>query len=163
MKSQDQDNIRLSHAVRDTHFRIRQFLRDYATESLEPHMSWVEVLVLSYIYDHQDKKCRAKDVVDHTTLSKASVSQALTLLQGKGMIQVSIYKKDRRVKYLALEEEGKTLVERFRETFDQMVASLEQGITKEEKEITLRVLALLRENCLALCANSSKKKEKEGI
>ncbi len=146
----------LSHAIRDTHFRIRHFLREQGGMGLQPDLTWVEVLVLSTIFDHQDKMITAKDIASETKLSKASVSQTLGLLIAKNMIEVKVYRKDRRAKEIIIKEMGKSWISNFREAFDEFALSIEQGIPKEEKEITLKTLQKLRENCLLLTKEHSK-------
>lgn len=158
METKIEQHRMLSSSIRETYARARSVFRECASGISDPSLSWIEVMVLNDLFAHRKEKTSARDVSARLRLSKASLSQNLALLDAKGMVGNRTSTKDRRVKWLYLTSKGEEWIMKVHSSFDSLVLRMGEGITPEEREITLRVLEKVRENCRLLSKEEKERK-----
>ncbi len=158
METKIEQHRLLSSSIRETYVRARSVFRECASGISDPNLSWIEIMVLNDLYAHRKEKTSARDVAARIRLSKASLSQNLALLEAKGMVGDKVSTKDRRVKWLYLTSKGEEWITRVHSSFDSLVLRMGEGISPEEREVTLRVLEKVRENCRLLSLEEKERK-----
>jgi DNA-binding MarR family transcriptional regulator len=83
------------------------------------------------------------DLAAHLGVTKAAVSQLLDPLLGAGLVQSSENPEDRRMKQIALTEEGRRTVEKAMNTRHAWLADLAQVLSEPEKAQLLPAIQLL--------------------
>ena len=126
-------NQAIGQMIREATQKESQFIDRYLQDHLGKSVHHVEGMMLGYIYDNQDKKIQANDIVKTFHLSKATVSQTLHRLLDKGFVTFTDGE-DHRNKVIHLTEEGKKAHEDFRSCFRNITETLENGFTEKEKE-----------------------------
>lgn len=158
METKIEQHRMLSSSIRETYARARSVFRECASSISDPSLSWIEIMVLNDLFTHRKEKTSAREVAARLRLSKASLSQNLALLDAKGMVGSRTSTKDRRVKWLYLTKRGEEWITRVHTSFDSLVLRMGEGISPEEREVALRVLEKIRENCGLLSREQKERK-----
>lgn len=93
-----------------------------------------DVLVFLEKNKQQNKEVIQKDLEAHFQVSNPTVSSLLDRLEGKGLIQRVVFKKDRRIRHLQITELGHQQVERVKDILENAETSMLNGMSEEEIE-----------------------------
>ena len=83
---------------------------------------------------------RISDLSASARMSKPAVSQMLNVLEDKGMVRRITTKNDRRVVYVALTEDGKSVLSRFFQRADAMMDKLISRLGTEDTDLLIRLI-----------------------
>ncbi len=131
-------------AIRRTDHDIKVFVDRKVSSDLPNHLTGIEGLISGYIFRHDN--ISACDVAAHFHLQKGTVSQALTNLEAKKVIEMKVDSEDKRKKIIKLTEEGEKCHKEFEELYLSLIPTIEAGISEEDKEVLLRVCDQIRKN-----------------
>ena len=119
------------------HRSIHAFIR----RNRESALSLSQVTSMFRLYHHGP--CQVNDLADHLGITVAAVSQLLDNLVKASLIQRTEDPSDRRVKLIALTEQGHRTVEESKRARHAWLEDLARQFTIEEKEMLLPALDLL--------------------
>lgn len=104
----------------------------------------MQFIVLRYISDF-DGLCQ-NDLAFFANRNKSTLTRMMNGLINKGFIKRTISKTDKRRKCISLTVQGREMVNKAIPHFKNLVQIMEEGISKEEKEITIKVLKQIQSN-----------------
>lgn len=126
------------------HRSIHAFIR----RNRESALSLSQVNSMFRLYHHGP--CQVNDLANHLGITTAAVSQLLDNLVKAGLIQRTEDPNDRRVKLIALTEQGQNTVEESKRARHAWLVDLAREFTDDEKENLLPALALLNARTKAM-------------
>jgi DNA-binding MarR family transcriptional regulator len=126
------------------HRSFHAFIRNIRESAL----SFSQINTLFRLHHHGPSP--VNDLADHLGISMAAVSQLLEPLKKAGLIQRSEDPSDRRVKLIALTENGEALVKKNMRNRHAWLGELADTLTPEEKEQLLPSVLLLTKHIRAL-------------
>lgn len=100
--------------------------------------------MMGYIFENQDNGVIQKDLADHFNRKGATITSMLQGLEKKGYIKRVIPKDNERQKKIYLLKKGADLVEEFNEIFMEVENSITRGLTGEESETFMKLLAKVK-------------------
>ncbi len=133
-------NLRKLHTLINRAFRNLESLK-----ALESQIG-ASAFIVGYLYDHRDKKVTQKDLIDRFSLTKASLSRSVSLLENKNYIVRSLEGNDKRFRYLTLTEKGKEVASLIEKEVLELDKNIIEGFTFEEKELFLSFVRRATEN-----------------
>ena len=102
--------------------------------------------VIRYLYDHRMEDIFQKDLEQHFSIGRSTITSTIQLMEKKGYICRESVEQDARLKKVLLTKKGIQTHEEMTKIIEQLDNSLLQGISKEEVEVLFRVLQKIREN-----------------
>lgn len=90
-------------------FKMNNSLNTMIKQQIDPHLTLEQYTLLASI--NQSGKCTPTELSDLFCVNKSAITAMITRLEGKGLIERVRDVKDRRVVYLSLTEEGRTMCE----------------------------------------------------
>lgn len=120
--------IYLKEAARAVHCFIGKTLQERGIDDLGPQAAHI------LFYLSKNKDASGSELREAQGSSKASVSEALTALVGKGYIEYQSTERDRREKRIVLTKEGVEHQRRASEAIQSALAALFKGVPPEEEE-----------------------------
>lgn len=82
--------------------------------------------------DHDGKDIYQKDIETEFSVSRATASNMLAVMERKGLVRRETVEHDARLKKLVLTDKARTMVERSEQDMREMEALLEKGLSDEE-------------------------------
>lgn len=107
-------------------------------------LSKEQVVVLKKL--HQKDGLNQNELAFLTLRDKSTLTRLLSKMENKKYIQRIRSKDDKRISEVFLTEEGRKIYDKTRPILKDLLGFLSQNITKEEKEITIRVLQKVQFN-----------------
>ena len=101
--------------------------------------------ILGFLAANKDRDIFQKDIEQETSLTKSSVSNLLTKMEQKGLIQRQSIIGDARLKKIVLTELGCQVNEKNLKAIDAVDMNFVRGLTAEEQDQLLRILKKI--NC----------------
>ena len=103
----------------------------------------IDVLLFLHKYKTVDT---AKEIAQYRCMSKSLVCKSVDALTARGYLEVVQDKDDRRYFHLKLSGQGMKMAQKLQEARETFLQVLQQGISQEEMEVFLSVLAKIRGN-----------------
>ncbi len=126
--------------------RLCQAFRVLLWEKAKVHnLSPIQIQFLVYLLYHSPELCRASQLAREFGLTQATVSDAITALEGKALVGREPWRGDRRVSTLRLTPTGQELAVRL-STWADAIAESVFSFRPEEQEAILRFLMQLIES-----------------
>ena len=119
---------------------------DHMTAEEETDITSMHSWIIVYLYNHQDKDIYQKDIEEHFTIRRSTVTSMLQLMEKKGLIIRQFVSGDARLKKLVLTERSLVVYERMCFRLDRFEENLITGISDEELEVFLRVIKRMKQN-----------------
>lgn len=111
------------------------FDREFEPLQKEYDLCKIDMQILFYLYSAGEKNT-SKDIVELNMFTKGHISQALSRLQKKKLIVMVQDQEDRRCMHIIVNrKQAEEIVDKVRETYEQMNEIAFQGITEEEIEL----------------------------
>lgn len=107
-------------------------------EKFEITHSQLDILI--YLIRNQEKEINQKDIEEKFNLTNPTVTGLLNRLENKGFIIRTTSTKDARYKKITVTDKTLNLCNTMHEKADKMTKKITENISKEEAEITKRVL-----------------------
>ena len=133
---------------------LNQMLKRYAdatiAELLDREITDVQGRVIGFLYRNQHRPIYQKDVEAEFSITRATTSKMLTLMEKNGLIVRSAVSYDARLKELQLTKLAKDYAQRVWHGLEEFEQTVTRGMTEEEQETLLRLLRKLEENVTSL-------------
>ena len=127
----------LSHLVRRTVDQV-------AFAEQDDHPTDVQGWILGYLYENQGREIFQRDIQEHFSIRRSTVTGILQLMERNGLITRSSVERDARLKKLELTPRGVELHERVERSIRQVEDRLSQCLTPEEKATFLTICEKIR-------------------
>ncbi|EHJ56074.1 hypothetical protein HMPREF9318_01771 [Streptococcus urinalis FB127-CNA-2] len=125
---------------------VEQFIYEEAKHFDVEHLGGPQGFVIMYLLENPDKDLSFKDVESHLKISKSVTSNLIRRMERNGFVEVQISKKDKRVKHICLTDFGRGKADQLKQYLDHIHDVFLKDITKEDAEITRKVLFTLKTN-----------------
>lgn len=102
--------------------------------------------IIGYLADNEEQDIYQKDIEDHFTITRATASKVLSLMEKKELIQRQAVEKDARLKKIVLTKKALGIREVMLEDEKKMERNLIKGFTREEIEILLSYITRMKQN-----------------
>lgn len=102
--------------------------------------------IIGYLSENSDRDIYQKDLEDHFTIARSTVSKVLRLMERKGLIQRESVAYDARLKKIVLTEKAKKINELMKEDATKMERTLIAGFTDEEVDALYSYINRMKEN-----------------
>ncbi|MFN4219179.1 MAG: MarR family winged helix-turn-helix transcriptional regulator [Candidatus Bipolaricaulia bacterium] len=113
-------------------------------EAVESRLSPIQIQSLIYLRSHDERLCRVNQLAEEFGLTPATVSDAVSSLEDKGLLTREPHPDDRRAQILRLTPKGRRSAEKLSRWSDALTEQLER-FAPEEKEQALKFLLKLIE------------------
>lgn len=127
----------LSHLVKRTVDQV-------AFDEQDDHPTGVQGWILGYLYENQGREIFQRDIQEHFSIRRSTVTGILQLMERNGLITRSSVERDARLKKLELTPRGVELHERVERSIRQVEDRLSQCLTPEEKAAFLTICEKIR-------------------
>lgn len=127
----------LSHLVKRTVDQV-------AFAEQDDHPTGVQGWILGYLYENQGREIFQRDIQEHFSIRRSTVTGILQLMERNGLITRSSVERDARLKKLELTPRGVELHERVERSIRQVEDRLSQCLTPEEKDTFLTICEKIR-------------------
>ncbi len=138
--------IRLIHNQIHKRMEIRRSVNE-SELSLTGMQRWT----IGFLKDHEGQTIYQRDIETEFRVSRATVSNMITVMERKGLIERRPVAHDARLKQLVLTERSRAMMERAERDMRQMEESLLAGLSEEE----IRTLKVTLDKLLTNLAVSS--------
>lgn len=118
---------------------------------------------MGFLVDHEGEDIYQRDIEAAFSVSRATASNMLQVMERKGLIKRVSVEHDARLKKLLLTEDARSMLERVERDVNEMEEMLIRGMTKEEVAVLMgyldRIIGNLdlnQENCHTRCSENRK-------
>lgn len=118
-------------------------------ETITGNNGWI----IGYLSENGDKDIYQKDIEDHFTITRSTVSKVLRLMEQKGLIQRQAVAHDARLKKIVLTDKAWKIYDFMREDGKKMEQTLTKGFTEEELKTLYSYIQRMKGN---ITSNGSK-------
>ena len=132
--------------IRVLSLMLKRLADSTLSELFDREITDVQGRVIGFLYHNQDRPIYQKDVEAEFSITRATTSKMLTLMEKNGLIVRSTVTYDARLKELRLTEKALDYAHQVRSGLDAFEASVTQALTEEERETLLRLLRKLEDN-----------------
>ena len=101
---------------------------------------------MKFLYGSRERDVYQKDVEAEFSVTRATASKMLSLMERNGLITRTGVAGDARLKKLALTEKSEALSLRMRQGMEEFEQNLTRGLSASERETLLRLLKKLEQN-----------------
>lgn len=124
--------------------RVARALRGLLWEAVQPlGLSPIQGQLLLYLRDHREETCRVSYLAREFGLTQATVSDAVSSLQEKGLVRRRPGRWDRRVSTLSLTPSGHALAARLAHWDHRAVQALQDHADPERQQALLFLMRLI--------------------
>lgn len=118
---------------------------------------------MGFLVDHEGEDIYQRDIEAAFSVSRATASNMLQVMERKGLIKRVSVEHDARLKKLLLTEDARSMLERVERDVNEMEQMLIKGMTKEEVAVLMGYLDWIignldinQENCHTRCSENRK-------
>lgn len=122
--------------------RIMEAKRSEHADDLTAMQSWI----VGYLKDHEDKVVCQRDIEVAFSISRATASNMLSVMERKGLIVRSAVEHDARLKQLLLTEHARNMQMQVEQDASEMEERIRAGMTAEEVAVFQRLMRLVMDN-----------------
>lgn len=105
--------------------------------------------IICYIANNAEREIYQKDIEDHFTITRSTVSKVLSLMEQKGLIQRLAVTQDARLKKIVLTEKAWEIRKIMIDDAEKLERTLMKGFTEEETRTLLFYLKRMKVNISA--------------
>ncbi|MGN0352807.1 MAG: MarR family winged helix-turn-helix transcriptional regulator [Roseburia sp.] len=138
-------NKTIGHKLRIINKEIKNQMEEKSQRNHDD-LTAMQHWVLGFLHDHQDHEIFQKDMEEAFSISRATASNILGLMEKKGLIQRVSVERDARLKKILLTDLAKHRMEQAEQDMQEMEAMLVKGMTKEDVEVFCHYLDIIAEN-----------------
>lgn len=123
----------VGHKLRVINKEIRNNMEEKKVangDDLTPMQRWT----IGFLYDHQGEEIYQKDIEELFSVSRATTSNILSLMEKKGLIERTQVEHDARRKCLRLTENSKKMMHQVEQDVREMEERILLGMTEKEKK-----------------------------
>ena len=122
-----------------------RFIKDFGPKK-PGDITFIQSMILIVLCDHEEENLGAKDLIEIFSLSKATISEALSALVDKGYIEINIDQEDRRRKNLILTPLAQAYSKDAYRKFAKMEEDMSHDIEEEDLKVFRKVLKQMEKN-----------------
>lgn len=143
------DNRHLGHKLRIVNNQIgRYFAHCWKRTGIE--LTRMQCATMHHLKHHSDKEVFQKDLEAEFSISGATATNILKLMEKEGLITRVPLERDGRLKQLRLTEKGLELDEKARNNVDRLEEAMKKGLTEEELATFSDLLERVTQNIVDL-------------
>lgn len=132
--------------IRTLSHLVKRIVDQTAFTKEEIHPTGVQGWIIGYLYNNRHKEVFQRDIQEHFSIRRSTVTGILQLMEKNGFITRSSVDRDARLKRLELTPKAVELHERVGRSIRQVEERLAQSLTEEEKSEFIRLCEKIREN-----------------
>ena len=114
---------------------------------LTQEVTFEQMGVLYYISRSNNKELIQQDIAAVMDKTKSAILRSIDILEEKGLVKRLPVAGDRRKNVIELTGSGKSIIDKIHETFLEQDSELKEGITDQDLETTMAVLAKIQQKC----------------
>lgn len=133
-------------AIKQFITEIEQFVTKKSTEFDAEHLGGPQGFVLLYLTKCPDADLSFKDIERHLRISKSVTSNLIKRMEKNGFVSIEPSQTDKRIKYVRLTDFGRSKADKLKQFVDYLHAVFLKDISREDAEITRRVMQTLSHN-----------------
>lgn len=133
--------------IHETEKAIHRYIDSCVGPYFSNGLTGAEGMIMLYIFGHADREIGSQDIINAFRINKSSVSEVLSSLQKKGLIELNQSDGDKRRKTIDLTPEGENLRLRLEKEFLEVNRYVERGFSEEEANQLRSYLERIRVNC----------------
>ncbi|WP_243091545.1 MarR family winged helix-turn-helix transcriptional regulator [Roseburia intestinalis] len=122
----------IGYKIRLIHNQIHKRMEAKKQENEKEPLTGMQRWTLGFLRDHDGKDIYQKDIETEFSVSRATASNMLAVMERKGLVRRETVEHDARLKKLVLTDKARTMVERSEQDMREMEALLEKGLSDEE-------------------------------
>lgn len=135
---------------------LNNMIKRYADAMIAAHFEQgitdVQGRVIGFLYHNMDRPIYQKDVEAEFSITRATTSKMLTLMEKNGLITRSSVVSDARLKRLQLTQSAQDFAARVQQGLDEFEQTVTRGLTAEEQRALLHTLRKMQANISAAAA-----------
>lgn len=127
---------------------VHQFFRELdnrTSQKLNENITGQNMMVIGYLA-HSSGPVYQKDLEEHFSIRRSTVSKVLRLMEEKGMIERRAVSGDARLKQILLTEKGSAIHQTAAESVQVLTRQMYAGISQEEQGILWEILKKMEIN-----------------
>jgi DNA-binding MarR family transcriptional regulator len=142
------EEIWIGRELRSLHNMIQRYFEFSShkkeIETITGNNGWI----IGYLAENADagKDIYQRDIEEHFTITRSTVSKVLSLMEQKGLIQRQSVAHDARLKKIILTEKARNIKGLMREYVERMEHTLINGFTDEEVNTLYAYIKRMKEN-----------------
>ena len=102
--------------------------------------------IIGYIYSNRDKDVFQKDIEEHFSITRSTVSKVVDCMVNKGLIERKNVSSDARLRKLVLTDKAVAMVEHMRRYEAQIEEQLLKGFSENEREQLVSYIQRIKDN-----------------
>ena len=118
-------------------------------EMFDQEITDMQGRIIGFLYHNQTRPIYQKDVEAAFSITRATTSKMLTLMEKNGLITRTSVEYDGRLKELRLTEKALDFAERVWRGLKEFETAITEGLTQRDQEVLLMLLRKLEENVSA--------------
>ena len=122
----------IGYKIRLIHNQIHKRMEAKKQENEKEPLTGMQRWTLGFLRDHDGKDIYQKDIETEFSVSRATASNMLAVMERKGLVRRETVEHDARLKKLVLTDKARTMEERSEQDMREMEALLEKGLSDEE-------------------------------
>ncbi|MBD1262332.1 MarR family transcriptional regulator [Maribacter polysiphoniae] len=129
--------------------RTSKFVDHYLHLLLVQHgltLSKEQVVVLKRLHDHDGDGLNQNELAYLTNRDKSSLARLLSNMEKKRFITRKQHKEDKRINRVFLTDEGRAVFIKAKMAIKELIQTMEEGITEEEKKQLIKLLKKVQVN-----------------
>ena len=122
----------IGYKIRLLHNQIHKRMESKRQENEKEPLTGMQRWTLGFLRDHDGEDIYQKDIETEFSVSRATASNMLAVMERKGLLQREAVAHDARLKKLVLTEKARALVDRSEQDMRDMEALLSKGLSEKE-------------------------------
>ncbi len=122
----------IGYKIRLLHNQIHKRMEAKRQENEKEPLTGMQRWTLGFLRDHDGEDIYQKDIETEFSVSRATASNMLAVMERKGLLQREAVAHDARLKKLVLTEKARALVDRSEQDMRDMEALLSKGLSETE-------------------------------
>ena len=122
----------IGYKIRLLHNQIHKRMESKRQENEKEPLTGIQRWTLGFLRDHDGEDIYQKDIETEFSVSRATASNMLAVMERKGLLQREAVAHDARLKKLVLTEKARALVDRSEQDMRDMEALLSKGLSETE-------------------------------
>lgn len=122
----------IGYKIRLLHNQIHKRMEAKKQENEKEPLTGMQRWTLGFLRDHDGEDIYQKDIETEFSVSRATASNMLAVMERKGLLQREAVAHDARLKKLVLTEKARALVDRSEQDMRDMEALLSKGLSETE-------------------------------
>ena len=122
----------IGYKIRLLHNQLHKRMEAKKQENEKEPLTGMQRWTLGFLREHDGEDIYQKDIETEFSVSRATASNMLAVMERKGLLQREAVAHDARLKKLVLTEKARTLVDRSEQDMRDMEALLSKGLSETE-------------------------------